>query len=37
VGKQGNRLIYARETDVSDSSSSSTSMRATVVDVSERA
>jgi hypothetical protein len=37
VGKQGNRLIYVRETDVSDSSNSSTSMRATVVDVSERA
>ena len=37
VGKQGNRLIYIRETDVSDSSNSSRSMRATVVDVSESA
>ena len=39
VGKQGNRLIYVRRfTNVaSDSSNSSRSMRATVVDVSESA
>jgi hypothetical protein len=37
VGKQGNRLIYVRETEVSDPSNSSRSMRATVVDVSESA
>jgi hypothetical protein len=42
VGKQGNRLVYIRESEnlygfSSDSSSSSRSIRATVVDVSERA
>jgi hypothetical protein len=42
VGKQGNRLIYLRESEIlhgisSDSSNSSRSIRATVVDVSESA
>jgi hypothetical protein len=37
VGKQGNRLIYIRESAKSDSSNSSRSIRATVVDVSESA
>ena len=42
VGKQGNRLIYIRDSASgygfsSDSSNSSRSMRATVVDVSESA
>ena len=42
VGKQGNRLIYIRESEnlyglSSDSSNSSRSIRAAVVDVSESA